>query len=276
MSTLATITVLAENRTESRGLIAEHGLALWIEADGRRILFDTGQGLALAHNPKLMGVDLASATDVVLSHGHYDHTGGLDTVLARVPRIRLYLHPEAFRERYSRQHSGRAESAGMTAPPDLDTRLILHPSASPQSLSPHIMLTGEIPRRTAYEDTGGAFYVDRECTRADQIPDDQALVIDTPCGSVIVLGCAHAGVVNTLDYVACLTRERPVLALIGGMHLRSASEERLDRTLEAIHRHDVKFIAPLHCTGMRATARIISAFPDRFLELRAGMRYDLV
>lgn len=274
MSTTVTINVLSDNSTTARGLIAEQGLSLWIEAGGRRILFDTGQGMALAHNPKLMGVDLATATDVVLSHGHYDHAGGLNTVLARIPRIHLYMHPEAFRERYSRR-DGKVSSIGMSAPPDLETRVILHPAGSSCRISPDILLTGEIPRRNSFEDVGGAFYRDRDCTCTDQIPDDQALAIDTTRGTVVVVGCAHSGLINTLDYIWYLTRERSIYAVIGGMHLLNASEERLARTIDALRRYNVQLIAPMHCTGWRATATLINASADRVLELRAGMRYDL-
>ncbi|HOA73712.1 MAG TPA: MBL fold metallo-hydrolase [Phycisphaerae bacterium] len=274
MSTTLAITVLAENRTTRRGLIAEHGLALWIEAGSRCILFDTGQGLALAHNPKLMGIDLTAAADVVLSHGHYDHAGGLDTVLARVPHIRLYAHPEAFRERYERQPDGRVEPVGASVPPDLDTRVMFHPVTSPTQLGPDILLTGEVPRRTVFEDVGGVFYCDRACTRADQLPDDLAMAVDTPRGTVVVLGCGHAGLVNTLEYVRYLTAERPIYAVVGGMHLANASADRVEQTIAALRRHEVEVIAPLHCTGLRPTAAILEAFPDRFLELRVGMRHD--
>lgn len=273
MSVTAAITVLAENRTTARGIVAEHGLALWVEAGPHRILFDTGQGFAIEQNAKAMGVDLATATDIVLSHGHYDHAGGLEHVLNRVPRISLYAHPDAFCDRYSRQRGGEVVAAGASEPPDLSGRVTLHPVSQPVQITPDILLTGEVPRWTPFEDTGGAFYRDRACTRTDELPDDQAMAIATPRGTVLVLGCAHAGLVNTMDYVHHLTDGRPIHAVLGGMHLVNASDERIARSIEALCRYDVQVVCPLHCTGFKAAARIYAELPDRFLELPAGMRH---
>lgn len=272
------ITQLVENTAGGPGLLAEHGAALYIEADDRRLLFDTGQGMTLLHNTERLGIALERLDTVVLSHGHYDHSGGLTELLALHADLDLYLHPEALAPKFNRD--GRAIGAPRDSLGDLDDLAQrvrrLHANSEPTSIAPGILLTGEIPRRHAIEDTGGPFYADAERGRLDPIPDDQALVIATPSGSVVVLGCGHAGVVNTLDHIQQLTDARPIHAVIGGMHLLRASPERLAFTLDAFERLDVARVAPNHCTGLAAICAFRARFPTRVLESPVGTRHRLV
>ncbi|MGW8266594.1 MAG: MBL fold metallo-hydrolase, partial [Longimicrobiales bacterium] len=137
-----------------------------------------------------------------------------------------------------------------------------------------IQVTGPIPRNTEYEDTGGDFFLDATCATRDLIEDDQATFFDTRDGTVVLLGCAHAGVVNTLRHVQSLTGMRPIHAVIGGMHLTAASNIRMDRTVEALRELNVSLIAPLHCTGARAQARLASEFPDAWVPCQVGSRFE--
>jgi 7,8-dihydropterin-6-yl-methyl-4-(beta-D-ribofuranosyl)aminobenzene 5'-phosphate synthase len=261
-----------------RGLLAEHGLALWIEADEHHILFDTGQGLALAHNAEALGVDLSLTDSVVLTHGHYDHMGGLPDALPSLAGARVYLHPAAFAPKFGRRPDGTVLPLGT---PIAGVERIRRQVAglvftnAPTSITAGISVTGEIPRRTEFEDTGGAFFLDEACQRPDLLLDDQALYIESARGVVIVLGCAHAGLVNTLDYVAELTGRDRIHAVFGGMHLVSASAERIAKSVEALRRHDVQLIGPAHCTGLPATARILDTWPDRFVRLVTGARLEI-
>jgi 7,8-dihydropterin-6-yl-methyl-4-(beta-D-ribofuranosyl)aminobenzene 5'-phosphate synthase len=132
-----------------------------------------------------------------------------------------------------------------------------------------VFATGEIPRRSAYEDTGGAFFLDAACGQPDPILDDQAVYMDTGPGVVVLLGCAHAGVVNTLDYVRAIT-QRPIHAVMGGTHLIHASPERLERTIAAMREMNLRIIAPAHCTGPRAKAALWTAFPGQISDCTAG------
>ena len=136
------------------------------------------------------------------------------------------------------------------------------------------MVTGPVPRVTDFEDTDDPFFLDPHCQHPDPLMDDQALFFDSPEGTVIVLGCAHAGVINTLQYVRQLTGNRPVHALIGGMHLLRASKERLSRTIEELRVCDVRVIAPAHCTGIPATVELWNAFPGRCVPCRVGDRFE--
>jgi 7,8-dihydropterin-6-yl-methyl-4-(beta-D-ribofuranosyl)aminobenzene 5'-phosphate synthase len=271
------ITVLVENTVSDERLIAEHGLAVWIECDAGRILFDTGQGRALAHNAERLGVDLSTADAIALSHGHYDHTGGLPTALAAAPGATVYAHPAA---------RGTKFAWSPTSPP----RAIGVPGASAEALSANkgrfietrgptelfggLRLTGEVPRTTEFEDGGGPFALDEACAVPDPMLDDQALFFPSTEGIVLILGCAHAGVVNTMRYVAELMGDERLHCVMGGMHLVGASDERIAKTMDAFRAFDVGRIGPAHCTGERAVARFHREFPERVFACPAGSRFE--
>jgi 7,8-dihydropterin-6-yl-methyl-4-(beta-D-ribofuranosyl)aminobenzene 5'-phosphate synthase len=124
------------------------------------------------------------------------------------------------------------------------------------------------------EDTGGNFWRDKTHQQIDTLPDDQALFINTPQGIVVILGCAHAGTINTLDYIKSLTGVPGFHAVLGGMHLLRATRERIEATAKALEEHEVRLIAPNHCTGMNAIAHLWQCFPDRVVECKVGSRLE--
>ena len=266
------LTVLVENDTARADLAAEHGLAVWIELNGRRVLFDTGQTDAVCRNALVLGIDLSRADAMVLSHGHYDHTGGLPAVLEKTGRMAVFAHPDALLPRYARNRDGSTRTIGMCGA----TREALLASGgiratvTPSRIVDGLTATGAVPRLTGYEDTGGAFFRDPACCRPDELHDDQAVFVDTPDGTVVVLGCAHAGIINTLRYVRKLTGNRPIRAVLGGTHLVSAGTERMARTVAALRELDVERLYPVHCTGEAAAARLRSEFPERVADAPAG------
>lgn len=269
-----TLTVLAENTAQGMGLLGEHGLSLWIETPETCVLFDTGQGLVLSHNAKALGVSLDCADAIVLSHGHYDHTGGLRTALDQVPHVRLFLHPSALASRCSRRE-GHSREIGMPSQVREiveEQRTSITWTTEPTEVAPGMFVTGPIPRRSGFEDTGGPFFLDADGLVPDPIDDDQAMWIETLNGIIVVLGCAHSGVVNTLDYIRERTGSMPIRAVVGGMHLGSASDERMARTIESLSQLSIEGIWPCHCTGATATAQLMAALGDRCRPCSVGIR----
>jgi 7,8-dihydropterin-6-yl-methyl-4-(beta-D-ribofuranosyl)aminobenzene 5'-phosphate synthase len=133
-----------------------------------------------------------------------------------------------------------------------------------------IFMTGPIPRTTPYEDVGGRFFLDDACTQPDPLADDQALFIESPQGINVILGCAHAGVVNTLQYIQQVTKGKPIHTVMGGMHLLAASPDRIDQTIAALRQMGVQRIGPAHCTGCAATAALWTAFPGKCFSCSTG------
>ncbi len=270
------ITVLVENTAAGQSLLAEHGLACSILIDGRHMLMDCGQGLVGAHNAQRMNMPLDDVAAVVLSHGHYDHTGGLAPILLQNPQATLYAHPDCVRSRYIRTNNGSRE-VGM--PPAVRLAVLRHDAnwvktRAPTSILPGLRATGTIPRVTDFEDTGGPFFLDEACQQPDSLSDDQALFFEGRHGTVVLLGCAHAGVINTLLYIRHLTDGRPIHAVMGGMHLVGASQERLGRTIEQLREMGVERFAPAHCTGSVAVAALRAAFPSQCLDFCVGTRLE--
>ena len=270
------ITVLVENSVHRQGLVAEHGLSFHVQCGERSLLFDTGQTDLAVINAETLRIPLERVEAIVLSHGHYDHTGGVPAVLNVAPNALIYLHPGAFAKKFSRS-SGQSRQIGMS---DCVAQAIRHRAGGfietpgRTEIMEGIFATGEIPRATTYEDTGGAFYLDATGTRPDPLADDQALVIDLGRSVVLLLGCAHSGVVNTLDYVRHLTGGKHVSALIGGMHLGSAGDERIQQTIAYLRDAQLEMLAPAHCTGWPASAKLWQAFPDIFRPAGVGTVFE--
>jgi 7,8-dihydropterin-6-yl-methyl-4-(beta-D-ribofuranosyl)aminobenzene 5'-phosphate synthase len=280
MSKSITITVLVENSVNERDLKAEHGLSFHIETGSVRLLFDTGQSDLVVQNAQRLNIALNNLNAVVLSHGHYDHTGGLRAVLELSPKAKVFHHPAALAPKFVRTSGGKSRALGIRSA-NLDA-LHKHKGAKIEThtvtqIVEGIFVTGKIPRETPFENTGGKFFLDEDCLQPDPLLDDQSLFFDTQNGVIVVLGCAHSGIVNTLNYIQELTEGRPIHCLIGGLHLLSANEERVEKTIEAFRRCNVKHLAPGHCTGLSAVAKLWCAFPGCCSSCAVGtaMKFDL-
>jgi len=271
------ITTLSEN-TANYGFLGEWGLSLLIETDGVRVLMDTGLSFSAIHNAGLMGLDLATIDRIVLSHGHADHTGGLREVLRSTGNIEVIAHPDVWTDKYSRRGEGTERKIGIPFSreelEELGARFNL--TREPVHITDHIMTTGEIPMSTDYEAIDSHLFVrDGDELKPDPLADDLALVIDTDFGLVVILGCAHRGMVNTLRHARTLTGQEVVYAIIGGTHLIGASEERLERTIADLREMGIQRLGVSHCTGFPASARLSQAFEDSFFLNNAGTRFTL-
>ncbi len=254
-SNTISLTILVDNNSND-GLLNEHGFSIWIEAYGKRILFDTGQSDAFVYNADKLQIDIASADFLILSHGHYDHSGGLLSFLQQNSSGIILLHPAALKKRYSiKTH---AYPKNISLPENAREVLSNLPQQriqwieQPTTIDRHIGVSGTIPRTLPFEDTDGAFYLDEQAKFPDKIEDDIALWIETPQGLVVITGCAHAGLINTLQYIQQITTQNHIYGCIGGFHLNNASSERIQATVSHLRLINPKLIISCHCTGDKA------------------------
>jgi len=261
------ITILCENTAGPlSGTLGEHGFSALVETDGGTLLFDTGQGETLLPNARRMNRNLHEVGTVALSHGHYDHAGGLWPLLRTCGAKEIHAHPEIFRSRYRVKDTGEPISIGMPYQREflegLGARFVL--DSGWREIMPGFVLTGEIPRRNRFERGDSGLFCDPAGCSADSHTDDQSLVIRTGKGLVLVLGCCHAGIINTLEYAREQSGVLEVYAVIGGMHLGFCGEEQIDETVKALRHFSIRKLVGSHCTGFSAAARLAREFPGAF------------
>ncbi len=273
------ITILVENSAgQLSSLLGEHGFSALVEADDFRLLFDTGSGRAIIPNTQSLGLDLSEVNAVVISHGHYDHTGGLPPVLSRMEKVPVYLGEEAWADKFALLPDGSERWIGMPAARDLleKSGARFEMVDGPRELCPGIILTGPIPRTTDFEEVEPILRVKKAGELLpDPVSEDQALILKGEEGITVLTGCAHAGVVNTLLYAMQLTGASGIHGLIGGFHLLFASEERLDKTVAFFKKAGIKMLAPCHCTGFRALAELHRRVGEMMVPAGSGSVFQL-
>ncbi len=270
------ITTLSENTAGLGNFLGERGLSILVETDGLDILFDTGQSISASHNADILGIDLRKINKIVLSHGHYDHTGGLRHILRKMKReIEIIAHPDIWAAKFNRRedryigipfHRQTLESLGAH----------FNLTTEPVRISDNIMTTGEIPMVTDYEEIEPYLQVkEGKRFKPDKLLDDQALIITTEPGLVVILGCAHRGIINTLYHARKLTGVKKIDTVLGGCHLMEASEERVWLTIAALKELGVQRLGVSHCTGLAASAIMAREFGNKFFFNNAGTRISL-
>jgi 7,8-dihydropterin-6-yl-methyl-4-(beta-D-ribofuranosyl)aminobenzene 5'-phosphate synthase len=273
------ITILCENSVGPlSGTLGEHGFSALIEpSEGPPLLFDTGQGLTLLHNARRMNKDLSLVRQVVISHGHYDHAGGLKPLLEQCGAKQVFCHPSVFSSRYRLKDNGECIPIGMPASQvELESAgATFDLSAEFRSIAPGIHLTGKVPRVTDFETGDQGLYGDCGGQEPDATPDDQSLLLETGTGLVLVLGCCHAGLINTLEHVASVTGRRDVTAIIGGTHLGFCSHQQIEKTIAELKSRGIKKLAASHCTGFAASARLSRELPKLFQVAMVGYSLEV-
>jgi 7,8-dihydropterin-6-yl-methyl-4-(beta-D-ribofuranosyl)aminobenzene 5'-phosphate synthase len=279
---MITLRCIVDN-TVLRGsaLWGEHGVAFWIETQDGYLLFDTGQsGDVLAHNAELMDIDFGSCDALALSHAHNDHTGGLVRFFSLSRRgMPLYASPDLFRERFTIK-DGEPRNIGLRIlPSDLLEQATAHLSAEPAEIMPGVWTTGEIRERLDFEGRSVQHHIRvGETWQPDPYQDDLSLVLQTSQGLVVVCGCCHAGLLNTLAHIGRLFSQ-PLRAIVGGTHLAAAGSETLDRVVAELRDRREGRVPDLylnHCTGEHATIRLAQSFGEKARPCPAGtvLRFD--
>lgn len=275
---LTRITILVDNDVkDGLGLAPEHGFSALIERGPDRILFDTGQGPALIHNARALGISLRPLNLVVLSHGHYDHTGGLYEVAFLGGPLRVVAHPGALRQHFG-QHDGEAGPRSIGIPFRRETieevGTTFHLTTEFEEIASGIWFSGQVPRLYENSRDGRLLTLKDERLVPDSIEDDGSLVIETKAGPVLLLGCAHAGLQNILEHFRDKLALQSIHAIIGGTHLGMLHPSRTDAAIETFERYRVQCIATAHCTGSRANAALRAHFGRRFTKAYAGAVFE--
>jgi len=270
------ITIICENSVSVKGGLGEHGFSAYLETERGNFLFDTGRGEALIPNLLAFDKDPLSIQKIFLSHGHHDHTGGLAAILELLGEVDVLAHPDIFSVRYNISKKDGKETrryAGLkfvrSYLETLGGRFILEKDF--REVTREMFLTGEVPRKTSYERGDPRLFAESGGKRIpDPFGDDQSLVIESSRGLVLLLGCAHSGLINTLDYVIAKTGKGKVYAIIGGTHLDFASSSQVEETIRALRSYQVERIGVSHCTGLKAAARLLAEFGEKFFFGQVG------
>lgn len=272
------ITVLTENTVSRRGLFAEHGLSVLVETGEKRILFDTGQSGVYVHNAEQLGISLEGLDAIVLSHGHYDHTGGLAEFPGDVS-CPVYLSGKALEDKWCLSGNGN-ENRCIGVPWREDAqeleRLPLVFTWEQEEIFPGIYLLGQIPAAVPSEMGEKPFRILQNGRfLPDTMEDEQLLVIRTPQGLAVFAGCAHPGILSCVEKVKRTFPGEKLFSLLAGMHLRGCPQERVEATIKGLKEAGFTYLIPLHCTGTMAIARMKMAFGKSCLMAEAGKHFSL-
>lgn len=270
---------LCENTAGAPGVAGEWGLAILVEMNGLSVLLDTGGSDAIVRNAQVLGVDLRKIDKVVLSHGHADHTGGLRYLLqAARKEMDVVAHPAVWGKKYTAREDNGYHFIGLPYRREELTSLGVNfiYSREPVWISDQVVTTGEVPLVTTFEQVDKNMYLQEERGfTADTLPDDQALVIISPRGLVVILGCAHRGMINTIIHAREITGINEVYMVVGGTHLFRAGREQVEKTIESIRDMGIKKLGVSHCTGLVAAGVLARAFPDAFFYNHAGTSVEI-
>lgn len=263
------ITVLMDNNTLiDRYLIAEPALSIFIEADGKRVLFDTGYTGGYIRNALRLGIDLEELDYVVLSHGHLDHTWGLVPLIQlftdalfedrTIKKPSLVAHPDVFA---SRRHGDKPEIGMLLTQEKLGSFFNLQISQAPIKLTDKLWFLGEIERLNSFEarEPLGKILIDGQ-VRNDFITDDSALVYESKDGLIIITGCSHSGVCNIIETARKICSDDRIIDIIGGFHLQKPSEHLLDGTISYLEKIKPETLHACHCTDLDSKLKLARSF----------------
>lgn len=271
------VTILCDNRAGSKpGLIGEHGFSALVESEEGSVLFDTGQGIGLLSNAFILDKELEEVDTLVLSHAHWDHTGGIKSFLTTGNK-KIYAHPDLFIPRFTVGKDEKVRSIGISLDMEECRKLggTLAAARAPIFVMPNVQTTGEIDRGDAEPPTADLF---RQTTPGmmapDPFTDDISLILHTPKGIVLLLGCAHAELTHILNQTSKITGCETIHAVIGGTHLGFSGEEEFADAVEALKQYQVEMIVATHCTGGPASGKLAAIFGEGLVFGEVGKSFD--
>ncbi|OGP95665.1 MAG: MBL fold metallo-hydrolase [Deltaproteobacteria bacterium RBG_16_47_11] len=270
------VTIICENTVGRRVGLGEHGFSALIETDHGNYLFDTGRGDSVIKNSLELNKDLRTVKKIFLSHGHYDHTGGLPEVLKLRGKVDVHAHPYVFLDRVHVVEENGKETKRFVGIPfkrsyleSLGANFILNKDFF--EVEEGIFLTGEVPRKTSFEKLDPKLFTETDGkTNPDVFSDDQSLILNTERGLLVILGCAHSGLINILNHVISKTGKDKFYAIVGGTHLDFLAPEQLEESIKALRKIQIERIGASHCTGMSGAFRLRQEFGDRFFYGHVG------
>lgn len=264
------ITILCENLVGRLMGSGEHGFSAFIETDKGNYLFDTGSGRSIVPNSLTLNKDLKSIKRIFLSHGHYDHTGGLPEVLKLKGKVDVHAHPHVFLDRIALLKENKKVTKRFVGVPykkgyleSLGANFLFNDAFL--EVEKGMFLTGEVPRKTPFEKPDPRLFSEINGKRTQDIfLDDQSLLLESNKGFILILGCAHSGMINIIYHVVHKMGKEKFHAILGGTHLDFLTPEQLEESIRTLKKMEIEKIGVSHCTGMRAAFRLHQEFGDQF------------
>lgn len=266
------IIILSNNTPGRQGFGSEHGLSMLILPDQDTYwLWDVGQSSLFLESAEILGIDLGKLKGVALSHGHYDHTDGLLTLFNEVGfNGPIYAHPDFEMNRFKIREGSAPKAIGLNKnalPWPLPRFFAVSDSLE---LDNGLVMISEIPRRHGLHQSTDGFYLDAEKRRPDGVKDDACLVLLSAAGPVLILGCCHSGLANTLYQVRDLLGVKRIFSIIGGLHFLNAPESGLCETVHVLREFSVQRIYPCHCTGEKSINFLKEKLPAKVFDAGTG------
>lgn len=275
------ITTLIENNPDEKGeLLFEHGLSLFIEADGKKILFDTGQSGNFMENARALNKNLNELDYVLISHGHYDHSGGVKKLVSEICKQPSFVvGEEFFKPKYKTVNGTEYKYNGNCFDEKfiLDNQIPLRKIKKDMVyLTDHILVFHHYIRHTDYEKRNSKFFIKENTAYIpDDFDDEISLGIITKKGLVVIVGCSHIGIINILKTISEKVHI-PIYAVVGGTHLIEADENRMQKTIDAFKEMKIQLIAVSHCTGEEGIRRIGEELKENVLYNNTGNVIEII